>query len=51
MCATFDDALTRAREIHAQRFSGAWPNVGAPLSQPVDTLPESGDEPRHAVGL
>lgn len=51
ICATFDDALTRAREIHAQRFSGAWPNVGAPLSQPLNTLPESGDEPPRVVGL
>jgi SulP family sulfate permease len=45
LCATFDDALTRAREIHAQRFSGAWPNVAAPIPQPIDTLPESGDAP------
>jgi sulfate permease, SulP family len=45
LCATFDDALTRAREIHAQRFSGAWPNVAAPIPQPIDTLPESGDRP------
>ena len=51
ICATFDDALTRAREIHAQRFSGAWPKMDGPLSQPIDTLPESGDEPPHAVGL
>jgi SulP family sulfate permease len=42
-CATFDDALARAREIHARRFSGAWPNVAAPIPVPVDTLPESGD--------
>jgi sulfate permease, SulP family len=45
LCPTFDDALARAREIHAQRFSGAWPNVAAPIPQPVDTRPESGDEP------
>jgi SulP family sulfate permease len=45
MCPTFDDALARAREIHAQRFSGAWPNVAAPIPLPVDTRPESGDEP------
>jgi sulfate permease, SulP family len=45
MCPTFDDALARAREIHAQRFSGAWPNVGAPIPLPVDTRPESGDAP------
>jgi SulP family sulfate permease len=51
ICATFDDALARAREIHAQRFSGAWPNVGAHLTQPLNTLPESGDEPPQAVGL
>jgi sulfate permease, SulP family len=44
LCATFDDALSRAREIHANRFSGAWPNVAAPISLPVDTLPESGDD-------
>ena len=44
MCPTFDDALARAREIHAQRFSGAWPNVAAPIPLPVDTRPESGDE-------
>jgi sulfate permease, SulP family len=43
ICATFDDALARAREIHAQRFSGAWPNVDAPLTQPLETRPESGD--------
>ena len=42
MCPTFDDALARAREIHAQRFSGAWPNVAAPIPLPVDTRPESG---------
>ena len=51
ICATFDDALARAREIHARQFSGAWPDVDLPLSQPVDTLPESGDEPPRAVGL
>jgi len=45
VCPTFDDALVRAREIHAQRFSGAWPNVAAPIPLPVDTRPESGDEP------
>jgi hypothetical protein len=45
LCATFDDALTRARAIHAQRFSGAWPNVAAPIPLPPDTRPESGDEP------
>ena len=45
VCPTFDDALARAREIHAQRFSGAWPNVAAPIPLPVDTRPESGDEP------
>ncbi len=45
ICATFDDALARAREIHAQRFSGAWPNVAAPIPVPEDTRPESGDEP------
>jgi SulP family sulfate permease len=44
MCATFDDALARAREIHARRFSGAWPNVAAPIPLPEDTRPESGDE-------
>jgi len=44
ICPTFDDALARAREIHAQRFSGAWPNVAAPIPLPVDTRPESGDE-------
>ena len=44
LCPTFDDALARAREIHAQRFSGAWPNVAAPIPLPVDTRPESGDE-------
>jgi SulP family sulfate permease len=44
MCPTFDDALARAVEIHAQRFSGAWPNVAAPIPVPVDTRPESGDE-------
>ena len=49
-CATFDDALVRAREIHARRFSGAWPNVAAPIPVPVDTLPESGDGlPRPAA--
>jgi SulP family sulfate permease len=48
LCPTFDDALTRAREIHAQRFSGAWPNVAAPIPVPVDTRPESGDEPPTA---
>ena len=42
LCPTFDDALARAREIHAQRFSGAWPNVAAPIPLPVDTRPESG---------
>jgi SulP family sulfate permease len=46
ICATFDDALARAREIHGQRFSGAWPNVDAPLTQPEDTRPESGDAAR-----
>jgi SulP family sulfate permease len=46
ICATFDDALARASEIHARRFSGAWPDVGAPLTQPVDTRPESGDAAR-----
>ena len=45
MCATFDDALARAREIHGQRFSGAWPNVAAPIPLPEDTRPESGDAP------
>jgi SulP family sulfate permease len=45
ICASFEDALARAREIHAARFSGAWPNVGAPLTSPEDTRPESGDEP------
>ena len=45
VCATYDDALARAREIHEQRFSGAWPNVAAPIPLPVDTRPESGDEP------
>jgi len=45
VCPTFEDALVRAREIHAQRFSGAWPNVAAPIPLPVDTRPESGDEP------
>jgi SulP family sulfate permease len=49
ICPTFDDALARAREIHAQRFSGAWPNVAAPIPVPVDTLPESGDEPPRAA--
>jgi hypothetical protein len=49
MCPTFDDALTRAREIHAQRFSGAWPNVAAPIPVAVDTRPESGDEPPRAA--
>jgi SulP family sulfate permease len=44
ICATFDDALNRAREIYANRFSGAWPNVAAPISLPVNTLPESGDD-------
>jgi sulfate permease, SulP family len=48
VCATFDDALARAREIHAQRFSGAWPNVAAPLTPPPDTRPESGDAPPPA---
>jgi SulP family sulfate permease len=51
-CATFDDALARAREIHARRFSGAWPNVAAPIPMPVDTLPESGDaRPGPAAAL
>jgi len=45
MCPTFDDALARAREIHAQRFSSAWPNVAAPIPLPVDTRPETGDHP------
>jgi len=45
LCATFDDALARAREIHAQRFSSAWPNVAAPIPLPVDTRPETGDHP------
>ena len=45
MCASFEDALARAREIHAARFSGAWPNVGAPITPPEDTRPESGDAP------
>jgi sulfate permease, SulP family len=50
LCATFDDALARAREIHAQRFSGAWPNIAAPIPVPEDTRPESGDElPRAAA--
>jgi sulfate permease, SulP family len=49
LCPTFDDALARAREIHAQRFSGAWPNVAAPIPLPVDTRPESGDEPPSGV--
>jgi SulP family sulfate permease len=44
ICPTFDDALNRAREIHANRFSGAWPNVAAPISLPPETLPESGDD-------
>jgi SulP family sulfate permease len=43
ICATFDDALARAGEIHARRFSGAWPDVATPLTPPVDTRPESGD--------
>jgi sulfate permease, SulP family len=29
VCATYDDALERAREIHQQRFSGAWPELRA----------------------
>ncbi|MEO5824177.1 MAG: STAS domain-containing protein, partial [Vicinamibacteraceae bacterium] len=49
LCATFDDALARGREIHAQRYSGAWPNVAAPIPIPVDTRPESGDEPPAGV--
>ncbi len=49
VCPTFDDALARAREIHAQRFSGAWPNVAAPIPVPLDTRPESGDEPPRAA--
>jgi SulP family sulfate permease len=44
LCATFEDALGRAREIHAHRFSGAWPDVGAPIPLPPDSRPESGDE-------
>jgi SulP family sulfate permease len=27
-CVTYDDALERAREIHQQRFSSAWPELG-----------------------
>jgi SulP family sulfate permease len=27
ICATYDDALERARELYEQRFSGAWPQV------------------------
>jgi SulP family sulfate permease len=49
LCASFEDALARAREIHAARFSGAWPNVGAPLTAPEDTRPESGDGPSAVV--
>jgi SulP family sulfate permease len=49
ICASFDDALVRAREIHAARFSGAWPNVAAPLTTPADTRPESGDEAAAVV--
>jgi hypothetical protein len=48
VCPTFDDALARAREIHAQRFSGAWPNVSAPIPVSADTRPESGDDPPAA---
>jgi hypothetical protein len=27
LCATLDEALERAREIHEERFSGAWPKA------------------------
>jgi SulP family sulfate permease len=50
VCPTFDDALARARAIHAQRFSGAWPDVAAPIPLPADTRPESGDAPAPAAG-
>jgi SulP family sulfate permease len=44
LCPAFEDALTRARHIHADRFSGAWPNIAAPVPAPAENRPESGDE-------
>jgi SulP family sulfate permease len=49
VCPTFDDALARAREIHARRFSGAWPDIAARIPVPIDSRPESGDEPPRAA--
>jgi SulP family sulfate permease len=33
ICATYDDALERARDIHEQRFSGAWPKSAVTSDQ------------------
>jgi hypothetical protein len=27
LCATYDTALERARVLHEERFTGAWPKV------------------------
>jgi hypothetical protein len=49
LCPTFDDALARARDIHAQRFSGAWPNSGVAIAAAGETGADAGDEPPAAA--